>query len=151
MLGNALTYFAGLLNKSELNEIKARFVTAAGSFFTQRMAGTQIQPAAHPFVILDEARVVIFETLGGENNAVNLQILVKDTDMQGLGQLGDMPTPEQIIEHKKALFELVIGRINAQYANLAGAPTDATEKARFIQALAALASIPIAIARPDTR
>jgi hypothetical protein len=143
MLGNAMTYFAGLLNKSELNEIKGTFETAAGTFFTQTMAGTQIQPAAHPFFILDQARKIIFEALGGDNDVVNLQILVKEADMQGIA-IGEMPTPEQIIEHKKALFELVIGRINAQYANLVGAPTDVTEKAKFIQALAALASIPMA-------
>ncbi|PKL49939.1 MAG: hypothetical protein CVV42_04575 [Candidatus Riflebacteria bacterium HGW-Riflebacteria-2] len=143
MLGNAMTYFAGLLNKSELNEIKAKFVTAADTFFTQTMAGTPIQPAANPFFILDEARKLIFEALGGDNDVVNASILVKEADMQGIA-IGEMPTPEQIIEHKKALFALVTTRITAQYANLVGAPTDATEKAKFIQALAALASIPMA-------
>ncbi len=144
MLGNALSYFAGLLNKSELNEIKARFVTAAESIFSQMMAGTAPQDGAntHPFFILDEARKIIFEALGGTNDVVNKQILVSAADMQTLGQLGT--TPDMIIEHKKALFELVITRINTNYANLANAPTDATEKAKFIQALAALASIPMA-------
>ena len=142
-LGNALTYFAGLLNKSELNEIKARFITATEAFFAQIMAGNPPQPGAnnHPFFILDEARVIIFTTLG---NVVTNSILIKPADLQSLVQLGEKPTPEQIIEHQKALFALVTNRITANYATLTGAPTDAAEKAKFIQHLAALTSIVMA-------
>ncbi|MBU1106102.1 MAG: hypothetical protein KKB51_05480, partial [Candidatus Riflebacteria bacterium] len=142
-LNLALQYFAGVLNNGDLNTIRSRFMTAADAFFAQIMTGNPPQPGTtnHPFFILDEAREIIFTQLG---TVVKGVILVKPADMQTLGQLGATATPEQIIANKKALFALVIGRINAEYANLTGAPTAAAEKEKFIQALAALTSIVMA-------
>ncbi|PKL44647.1 MAG: hypothetical protein CVV41_04590 [Candidatus Riflebacteria bacterium HGW-Riflebacteria-1] len=138
-LGLALQYFAGLYTDkaTEINAIRTRFLTAATTSFTQTMAGTP--PAmggqGHPFMILDEAREIIFAKLWNE---AKTKILIQQSEM-GTMQL-EMAA---IIEHKAELYAKVVVKINTHYASLSGAPTDAAQKTIFINHLATLASIPM--------
>jgi len=150
----SLQYFAGLFTgeAAQINQIRETFLTKAAAFFDLVLAGPPPAMTApeHPFVTLDLARTIIFNKLG---NVVKEKILVSNEDMQEF--IGPPPVPqpgvppvqpsfEDMIAHKTAIYEEVVKRINENYPNLTGAPTDATEKAKFIQALATLASIPMA-------
>ncbi len=138
-LGLALQYFAGLYTDktAEINAIRTRFLTAVSTFYTQTMAG---QPPAmggqgHPFLILDEAREIIFAKLWAE---AKTKILIQQSEM---GQM--QFEMEAIVAHKAELYATVVAKINANYAKLTGAPTDAAQKVIFIKHLATLASIPM--------
>ncbi len=138
-LGLALQYFAGLYTDktTEINEIRTRFLTAATTNFTEVMAGDKPEMGGqgHPFMILDEAREIIFAKLWAD---AKTKILIQQSEM------GEMQFEmEAIIAHKAELYATVVAKINTHYASLTGAPADETQKAIFIKHLATLASIPM--------